>query len=186
MTDGHHMQHGPMTRGQKLDYEFDEFIQANPHIYKKFRMLAVKLKAKALTGGVPSLSGKSCATRWPWRPTPPSMVRRSITTTPAAWPASSWPKSPKTSRASLNYANSRAMVELLPLCCNTGATDHLALPHWLLACRVTAHRQPTPVGVRCHGLRRYVRRASIPRWNTASRGDERETQETQPSTLVIT
>ena len=48
MTDGHHMQHGPMTRGQILDYEFDEFIQANPHIYKKFRMLAVKLKAKGI------------------------------------------------------------------------------------------------------------------------------------------
>ena len=44
----HQMQHGPMTRGQILDYEFDEFIQANPHIYKKFRMLAVKLKAKGI------------------------------------------------------------------------------------------------------------------------------------------
>ena len=48
MMDGHQMQHGPMTRGQKLDYEFDEFIQANPHIYEKFRMLAVKLKAKGI------------------------------------------------------------------------------------------------------------------------------------------
>ena len=48
MTDSHRMQHGPMTRGQILDYEFDEFIQANPHIYKKFRMLAVKLKAKGI------------------------------------------------------------------------------------------------------------------------------------------
>lgn len=42
----HHMIHGPMTQGQKLDFEFDQFITENPHVYEKFRMLAVKTKAK--------------------------------------------------------------------------------------------------------------------------------------------
>ena len=48
-SSGHQMQHGPMTRGQKLDYEFDQFIQENPIVYEKFRMLAVKLIAKGHT-----------------------------------------------------------------------------------------------------------------------------------------
>ena len=48
MTDEHHMQHGPMSRGQILDYEFDEFLEANPHIYERFRLLAVKLKARGI------------------------------------------------------------------------------------------------------------------------------------------
>ena len=42
----HYMLHGPLTRGQKLDFEFDQFIESNPHVYERFRMLAVKLKAK--------------------------------------------------------------------------------------------------------------------------------------------
>ena len=40
------MIHGPMTRGQKLDFEFDRFITENPHVFEKFRLLAVKTKAK--------------------------------------------------------------------------------------------------------------------------------------------
>ena len=46
MICGHQMIHGPMTRAEKLDFEFAEFIDANPHVYQRFRMLAVKLKAK--------------------------------------------------------------------------------------------------------------------------------------------
>ena len=49
MTPGHQMQHGPMTRGQKLDFEFAEFCEQNPHVYQRFRMLAVKLMAKGHT-----------------------------------------------------------------------------------------------------------------------------------------
>ena len=36
--DGHQMIHGPMSKGQKLDFEFDRFITENPHVYEKFRM----------------------------------------------------------------------------------------------------------------------------------------------------
>ena len=43
------MIHGPMTRAEKLDFEFAEFIEANPHVYQRFRMLAVKLMAKGHT-----------------------------------------------------------------------------------------------------------------------------------------
>ena len=47
MTDGHHMRHGFMTRGQKLDYEFDEFVQANLTSIK-VQDTVVKLKAKGI------------------------------------------------------------------------------------------------------------------------------------------
>ena len=43
---GHQPQLGPLTRGQKLDFEFDRFISENPHVYERFRMLAVKVKTK--------------------------------------------------------------------------------------------------------------------------------------------
>ena len=42
------MIHGPMTRAQRLDFEFDQFIEDNPHVYERFRMLAVKLKARGI------------------------------------------------------------------------------------------------------------------------------------------
>lgn len=41
-----HLAEIPLSRGQKLDYEFDKFISENPHVYEKFRMLAVKVKAR--------------------------------------------------------------------------------------------------------------------------------------------
>ena len=45
----HQTIHGPMTRGQKLDFEFDQFVEENPHVYERFRMLAVKLMARGHT-----------------------------------------------------------------------------------------------------------------------------------------
>ena len=188
MTSGHHMQRGPMTRGQILDYEFDEFIQANPHIYKKFRMLAVKLKAK----GIDRWGAKSLweVLRWDLAmetnaPIDGPALNNNYMS--AAWPASLWPTSPKTSRAFFSCADSKAMVELLLFAATPvpRTTSLCPIGYWPVG-GPTAPRQPTPVGVRCHGLRRSVRRASIPRWNTASRGDEHETQETHPNTLVIT
>lgn len=35
-----------MNRALQLDAEVDKFISENPHIWKKFRMLAVKIKAR--------------------------------------------------------------------------------------------------------------------------------------------
>ncbi len=35
-----------LTRAQVLDYEADRFIAENPHVWQKFRTLAVKIKAK--------------------------------------------------------------------------------------------------------------------------------------------
>ena len=37
-----------MNRALELDYEFEKFLRDNPTIYPKFRMLAVKLKAKGI------------------------------------------------------------------------------------------------------------------------------------------
>ena len=42
----HQMIHGPLSRGQKLDFEFAQFCEENPHVYTRFRMIAVKLKAR--------------------------------------------------------------------------------------------------------------------------------------------
>lgn len=36
----------PLTSGQKLDIAFHEFDQANPHVYRMFRDLAVKVKVR--------------------------------------------------------------------------------------------------------------------------------------------
>ena len=36
------------TRAEQLDAEFIQFLRDNPTIYPKFRMLAVKLKAKGI------------------------------------------------------------------------------------------------------------------------------------------
>ena len=36
------------TRAEQLDSEFIQFLRDNPTIYPKFRMLAVKLKAKGI------------------------------------------------------------------------------------------------------------------------------------------
>ena len=44
--DGHQPELGPLTRGPKLDEEFCRFNEENPHVFKKFRELAVKIKAK--------------------------------------------------------------------------------------------------------------------------------------------
>lgn len=37
-----------MNRSLQLDAEFDRFISENPHVYARFRMLAVKLKARGI------------------------------------------------------------------------------------------------------------------------------------------
>ena len=37
-----------LTKAQILDYEVDRFIAENPHVWKKFYMLACKLKAKGV------------------------------------------------------------------------------------------------------------------------------------------
>ena len=44
--DGHQPELGPLSRGQKLDQEFCQFIEDNPHVYRKFRDLAVKIKSR--------------------------------------------------------------------------------------------------------------------------------------------
>ena len=35
-----------MNRSLQLDAEFDRFISENPHVYERFRMLAIKVKVK--------------------------------------------------------------------------------------------------------------------------------------------
>ena len=35
-----------MNRSLQLDAEFDRFVSENPHVYSRFRMIAVKLKAR--------------------------------------------------------------------------------------------------------------------------------------------
>ncbi len=35
-----------LTRAQILDYEFERFLEANPHVWQKFRLLAVKIKSR--------------------------------------------------------------------------------------------------------------------------------------------
>ena len=37
-----------MTRAEALDAEFEQFIRENPEVYRQFRLLAVKLKAKGI------------------------------------------------------------------------------------------------------------------------------------------
>ena len=37
-----------MTRAEQLDKEFEIFLAENPHVFRQFRMLAVKLKAKGI------------------------------------------------------------------------------------------------------------------------------------------
>lgn len=37
-----------MTRAEQLDEKFSRFLQENPHVFRQFRMLAVKLKAKGI------------------------------------------------------------------------------------------------------------------------------------------
>jgi hypothetical protein len=36
----------PMDRALQLDAEFDRFLEENPHVFRQFRMICCKLKAK--------------------------------------------------------------------------------------------------------------------------------------------
>ena len=37
-----------MTRAELLDYEFGRFLEENPHVFRQFRMICCKLKAKGV------------------------------------------------------------------------------------------------------------------------------------------
>ena len=37
-----------LDRALQLDAEFDRFLEENPHVFRQFRLLAVKLKAKGI------------------------------------------------------------------------------------------------------------------------------------------
>ena len=137
----------PHDPGPDPDYEFDEFIRANPHIYKKFGMLAVKLGQGIDRWGVKSLWE---VLRWDLAmetnaPIDGPALNNNYTSRMAR---KLMADEPEDFTGFFNYANSKAMVELL-LCATpvprTTSLCPLATTRWV----VTTPRQPTPVGVRC-------------------------------------
>ena len=77
------------SRRLQLDAEFDQWLADNPDVYDKFRLLAVKLKAKGFNRWGQRAIWEVLRYELAITPPPTSRTTSSIIITPAAWPESS-------------------------------------------------------------------------------------------------